>query len=864
MIIEGANSPTTPAADEILHDKGVYVIPDVMANAGGVVCSYFEWVQNLQHFRWDEREVNDKLGGIMRRAYRDVSTPRQGGEGLAARRRLPGRDRAGRRGLPHARLRLAAQRRLLLVLEVEVLRGALLEPEVLLVGRRPRRSRAAPASRSSAVLASSAVRLPPRSPAPRPGRHPRSSARGRVLVELAPRPRARRLGARSSGGAAGASSLRVGLEVEAARGAVARRRRRSSASAPAAPRRCSGPRERGARGASASLAAVGCSSSESARARGAPRWGGARAHGRDPAARCRAPGAAAAGRALPPLGSPASAGAAPARGSGSALGTGSGSVASRRGRLGAPARGLGGGGSAAVAAGREPLPGAAAAAASIASSWAISSASDSDSGGGSAAAPPPRRRAPASGSGSAQPRAAADGSGGAGRAELNRRRLGGGLGAGAARRRARGSGASGSGAGAGAASGASAGGAAADACGLREPGRLLGAGIAPRPGGGGGLGEAARRRRRGPAGRRVPKRVVLDLAKLGLPAPCLRFRSRCSRIASSRMPIVRLRSLQGERLSAAARGDTGPCAILHPADHACTQWARSVSAAPSRPRSRGCRPRPLRSATWSLPGLACAFAAGAWSAASISDFDVAARSRARSPTPTLTVTCTALAAARISAARTPLAQALGQDRGSLRPGLKQHERELVAAVAGRDVDRAGGRARHDPTIVCSTASPARCPYRSLICLKSSDVDDQQRELMPEAQRALDLALQLLVQAPAVREPGEWVGDGLLGDLRVQPGQPASQHVCEHEREQQEGREQSSHGPARSPAAPRPCAGPAAAPIRRAPCSGSAGARGTRPARAPGRSSPPARHPARAHPPLRPAAPRTRSPPARAW
>jgi glutamate dehydrogenase (NAD(P)+) len=73
MIIEGANSPTTPAADQILHDNGVQVIPDVMANAGGVVCSYFEWVQNLQHFRWSEREVNDKLGGIMRRAFRDVS-----------------------------------------------------------------------------------------------------------------------------------------------------------------------------------------------------------------------------------------------------------------------------------------------------------------------------------------------------------------------------------------------------------------------------------------------------------------------------------------------------------------------------------------------------------------------------------------------------------------------------------------------------------------------------------------------------------------------------------------------------------------------------------------------------------------------
>ncbi|HEX2359198.1 MAG TPA: Glu/Leu/Phe/Val dehydrogenase dimerization domain-containing protein [Solirubrobacterales bacterium] len=73
MVIEGANSPTTPHADQILHEKGVNVIPDVMANAGGVVASYFEWVQNLQHFRWSEREVNDKLGGIMRKAFRDVS-----------------------------------------------------------------------------------------------------------------------------------------------------------------------------------------------------------------------------------------------------------------------------------------------------------------------------------------------------------------------------------------------------------------------------------------------------------------------------------------------------------------------------------------------------------------------------------------------------------------------------------------------------------------------------------------------------------------------------------------------------------------------------------------------------------------------
>jgi glutamate dehydrogenase/leucine dehydrogenase len=73
IVVEGANSPTTPQADEILAGKGVHVVPDVMANAGGVVVSYFEWVQNLQHFRWDEREVNEKLGSIMRRTYREVS-----------------------------------------------------------------------------------------------------------------------------------------------------------------------------------------------------------------------------------------------------------------------------------------------------------------------------------------------------------------------------------------------------------------------------------------------------------------------------------------------------------------------------------------------------------------------------------------------------------------------------------------------------------------------------------------------------------------------------------------------------------------------------------------------------------------------
>jgi glutamate dehydrogenase (NAD(P)+) len=73
VVVEGANSPTTPKADEILTDKDIHIVPDVLANAGGVVVSYFEWVQNLQHLRWTEDEVNEKLGEIMRRSYREVA-----------------------------------------------------------------------------------------------------------------------------------------------------------------------------------------------------------------------------------------------------------------------------------------------------------------------------------------------------------------------------------------------------------------------------------------------------------------------------------------------------------------------------------------------------------------------------------------------------------------------------------------------------------------------------------------------------------------------------------------------------------------------------------------------------------------------
>lgn len=72
IVIEGANGPTTPTADHILRERGIFLVPDVLANAGGVVVSYFEWVQDLQCFFWDEAEVNEKMQAIMRRSYRDV------------------------------------------------------------------------------------------------------------------------------------------------------------------------------------------------------------------------------------------------------------------------------------------------------------------------------------------------------------------------------------------------------------------------------------------------------------------------------------------------------------------------------------------------------------------------------------------------------------------------------------------------------------------------------------------------------------------------------------------------------------------------------------------------------------------------
>jgi glutamate dehydrogenase (NAD(P)+) len=80
VVVEAANGPTTPEADAVLHANGITVVPDILANAGGVTVSYFEWAQNIQQFRWEVERVNSELEKIMRRSYaslREVAAQKQ-------------------------------------------------------------------------------------------------------------------------------------------------------------------------------------------------------------------------------------------------------------------------------------------------------------------------------------------------------------------------------------------------------------------------------------------------------------------------------------------------------------------------------------------------------------------------------------------------------------------------------------------------------------------------------------------------------------------------------------------------------------------------------------------------------------------
>ncbi|MDH3519832.1 MAG: Glu/Leu/Phe/Val dehydrogenase [Myxococcales bacterium] len=92
IVVEGANGPTNLDADAILADKGILVVPDILANAGGVTVSYFEWVQGIQQFFWSEEEVNRRLIDLMQSAYRSVSQ-------LAAERGVEMRTAALMRGI---------------------------------------------------------------------------------------------------------------------------------------------------------------------------------------------------------------------------------------------------------------------------------------------------------------------------------------------------------------------------------------------------------------------------------------------------------------------------------------------------------------------------------------------------------------------------------------------------------------------------------------------------------------------------------------------------------------------------------------------------------------------------------------------
>ncbi len=102
ILCEGANGPTTPLADEILADKNVFVIPDILANAGGVTVSYFEWVQDRQGFFWTEKAVNEQLEQIMVESFDSIVSYAEQHHGQQPHRGVHGGARSRGRGHPPA------------------------------------------------------------------------------------------------------------------------------------------------------------------------------------------------------------------------------------------------------------------------------------------------------------------------------------------------------------------------------------------------------------------------------------------------------------------------------------------------------------------------------------------------------------------------------------------------------------------------------------------------------------------------------------------------------------------------------------------------------------------------------------------
>ncbi len=103
VICEGANGPTTANADAILDEKGVFVIPDILANAGGVTVSYFEWVQDRGGYFWTEDVVNERLNDIMRNSFADVLRLSTHAQGQHAHGGVHAVDQPGGHGAPAAR-----------------------------------------------------------------------------------------------------------------------------------------------------------------------------------------------------------------------------------------------------------------------------------------------------------------------------------------------------------------------------------------------------------------------------------------------------------------------------------------------------------------------------------------------------------------------------------------------------------------------------------------------------------------------------------------------------------------------------------------------------------------------------------------